>query len=50
MNADNSGVEALPDSHIGTDAASVQLWVETMAKALGYDRVVWELPEVATSH
>jgi hypothetical protein len=49
MNADDSGVEAFPDSHIGTDAASVRLWVETMAKDLGYDRVVWEPPEAAAS-
>jgi hypothetical protein len=50
MNADDSGVEAFPDSHIGTDAASVKLWVETMAKGMGYDRVVWEPPEAAASH
>jgi hypothetical protein len=49
MNQDEAGVEAFPDSHIGTDAASVKLWVETMAKDLGYDRVVWEPPEAAIS-
>lgn len=50
MNQDEAGVEAFPpDSHIGTDAASVKVWVETMAKDLGYDRVVWEPPEAAAS-
>lgn len=49
MNQDEAGVEAFPDSHVGTDAASVKLWVETMARDLGYDRVVWEPPEAAAS-
>jgi hypothetical protein len=49
MNADNAGVEAFPDSHIGTDAAGVKQWVETMAKGLGYEGVVWEPLEAAAS-
>jgi hypothetical protein len=49
INADEAGVEALPDSHIGTDAAGVKQWVETIAEGLGYDRVVWEPPEAAAS-
>jgi hypothetical protein len=40
MDQDEARVEAFPDSHIGPDAASVKQWVETMAKNLGYDRVV----------
>ena len=49
MNADDSGIEAFPDSHIGTDAAGVKQWVETMAKGLGYERVVWKPPKAAAS-
>ncbi|HEY4173037.1 MAG TPA: hypothetical protein VGM42_08405 [Rhodopila sp.] len=49
MNQDEAGVEAFPDSHIGTDAVGVKVWVETMAKDLGYERVVWEPPKVAAS-
>jgi hypothetical protein len=49
MNQDEAGVEAFPDSHVGTDAASVKMWVETMATDLGYDRVVWESPTAAAS-
>jgi hypothetical protein len=49
MNQDEAGVEAFPDSHIGTDEPGVRQWVETMAKGLGYERVVWEPPEAAAS-
>lgn len=49
MNADDPGVEAFPDLHIGTDAAGVKQWVETMATGLGYERVVWEPPKAAAS-
>jgi hypothetical protein len=49
MNQDDAGVEAFPDSHVGTDADGVKQWVETMAQGLGYDRVVWEPPEAAAS-
>ena len=44
-NQENAGIEALPDSHIGTDAAGVKNWVEQMASGLGYDRVEWVQPE-----
>jgi hypothetical protein len=50
MNQDEADIEAFPDSHIGTDAAGVRQWVETMAKGLGYDRVVWDPPETAATH
>jgi hypothetical protein len=50
MNQDEADIEAFPDSHIGTDAAGVKQWVETMAKGLGYDRVVWDPPETAATH
>lgn len=39
-------LQELPDFHLGTDAASVKLWVEQMAVSLGYAGVVWDaLPE-----
>jgi hypothetical protein len=50
MNQDEADIEAFPDSHIGTDAAGVKQWVETMAKGLGYDRVVWDPPETVATH
>jgi hypothetical protein len=49
INQQEAGAEAIPDSHVGTDAAGVRQWVETMARDLGYDRVVWEPPEAASS-
>lgn len=49
MNHDEAGVEAIPDSHLGTDESGVKQWVETMAKGLGYERVMWEPPEAAAS-
>jgi hypothetical protein len=49
INPDEAGVEVLPDSHIGTDAAGVRQWVETMAKGIGYNRVAWEPPKAAAS-
>jgi hypothetical protein len=45
MNADDSGVEAYPDSHIGTDRDGVRMWVEQMAANMGYDRVIWHDPD-----
>ena len=35
----------IPDYHVGTSAKDVKIWVEQMARGLGYDRVEWdELP------
>ncbi len=34
--------QALPDSHLGTDAAEVKTWVEQMALSMGYSRVIWD--------
>ncbi len=42
LNPENPDARRLPDSHIGTDAASVKLWVEQMATSMGYTRVVWD--------
>jgi hypothetical protein len=44
-NQDQAGVEAFPDSHIGTDPSGVKNWVEEMAAGMGYDRVEWVPPE-----
>ena len=44
-NQDQAGIEAFPDSHIGTDPSGVKSWVEEMAAGLGYDRVEWVPPE-----
>jgi hypothetical protein len=32
----------LPDFHLGTSLADVKIWVEQMARSMGYDRVVWD--------
>lgn len=41
MNSQNAGVEAFPDSHIGTGASSAKNWIQEMAVGSRYDRVVW---------
>ncbi|WP_146101602.1 hypothetical protein [Rhodopila globiformis] len=48
-NPEQADVEALPDSHLGDDAAGVKSWVEEMAAGLGYDRVEWVPPEATAS-
>lgn len=48
-NQDQAGVEAFPDSHLGTDPSGVKIWVEQMAAGLGYDRVEWVPAEDTTS-
>ena len=42
INPDKPDERAIPDYHIGTDAAGVKLWVEQMATSLGYESVVWD--------
>jgi hypothetical protein len=42
INPDPSDARDIPDYHVGTTAADVKVWVEQMAKGLGYERVVWE--------
>jgi hypothetical protein len=45
INPDPSDARDIPDFHVGTSARDVKIWVEQMAKGLGYDQVVWdELP------
>jgi hypothetical protein len=31
-----------PDTHVGSDAASVRAFVESLAKNRGFEKVVWE--------
>ena len=34
--------DSVPDSHIGTDAGGVRMWVDEMARGMGYASVAWE--------
>ncbi len=46
INPERPDARQIPDVHVGTSAADVKIWVEQMAKNLGYTRVVWDnLPE-----
>ncbi len=46
INPENPDAREIPDIHLGTSAAEVKVWVEQMAKDLGYTHVVWDvLPE-----
>jgi hypothetical protein len=46
INPENPDAREIPDTHVGTSAREVKLWVEQMAVSLGYERVVWDaLPE-----
>ena len=42
LNPANPDERAFPDFHLGTSAQDVKTWVEQMAKALGYQQVVWD--------
>ena len=45
INPESSDAQDIPDYHVSTSAEDAKIWVEQMAKGLGYDRVVWdELP------
>ena len=44
LNQEEGGPQTYPDTHIGTDAEGVRMWVEEMAKGMGYDQVTWEKP------
>ena len=45
INPEPTDARDIPDYHVGTSAKDVKIWVEQMAKGLGYERVVWdELP------
>ena len=38
----NPDAREIPDYYLGTGEVGVKVWVEQMATALGYDRVVWD--------
>ena len=42
INPDNPDAREIPDMHIGTSIDEVKIWVEQMARGLGYDRVIWD--------
>ena len=45
INPEPHDARDIPDYHVGTSVPEVKIWVEQMARGLGYDRVVWdELP------
>jgi hypothetical protein len=45
INPEPTDARDIPDYHVGTSAKDVKIWVEQMARGLGYDRVEWdELP------
>jgi len=44
INPQDADAREMPDSHIGTDRDGVRMWVEEMAKGMGYERVVWDDP------
>jgi hypothetical protein len=39
LNPENPDARELPDHHVGTSAADVKIWVEQMARSMGYRRV-----------
>lgn len=39
VNPTDTDAREIPDVHLGTSEREVRLWVETMAKAMGYRRV-----------
>ena len=41
VNPENPDERELLDFHIGTSETDVRVWVEEMAKGLGYSNVVW---------
>lgn len=48
LNPSNLDERAFPDFHLGTSMQDVKTWVEQMARALGYDHVIWDaLPDSA---
>lgn len=48
LNPTNPDERAFPDFHLGTSMQDVKIWVEQMARALGYERVIWDaLPDSA---
>lgn len=42
MNPEHPDEREFPDYHVGTSVADVKIWVEQMARTLGYSHVVWD--------
>lgn len=42
LNPDHPDERELPDFHVGTSISDVKIWVEQMARSMGYNRVVWD--------
>lgn len=42
MNPQQTDARTLPDYHLGNSRDDVRIWVEQMARAMGYERVVWD--------
>lgn len=46
VNPEDPDAREIPDTQVGTSAAEVKIWVEQMAKNLGYATVIWDrLPD-----
>ncbi len=41
LNPQDPDARALPDSHLASSERDVKVWVEEMARGLGYRQVVW---------
>jgi hypothetical protein len=42
INPDDPDARAIPDAHVSSTPQDAKIWVEQMARTLGYTRVVWE--------
>jgi hypothetical protein len=50
LNPEDPDEREIPDYHVGTSATDVKIWVEQMARGMGYQDVVWdELPAGITT-
>jgi hypothetical protein len=46
LNPDNPDERELPAFYVGSNVAGVKIWVEQMARSMGYHRVDWDaLPQ-----
>lgn len=42
LNPHDPDERELPDFHLGTSISDVKVWVEQMARSMGYSRVIWD--------
>lgn len=42
INPENTDERDIPDYHLGTSMTDVKVWVEQMARGLGYREVIWD--------